>query len=252
MAKAKLHEVLAVEGELEGVNKSVLDEAKHTFKAKPDHFLGSIKTYSPFDANDQDVMAPEYKEMVTTIGDKLAYVFEHVARYLDAVAQKEATNQTARADIVLGDGRVLAKDIPATFLLGLETKIKQWKEVCQEIPTLAPGLSWKKDEARGKGVYVAEHPEETRRTKKTVKSKVLYDATKEHPAQIEKWAEDIPVGKFVTQRWCGMLSPADKSALLARLDELGRAVKQARQRANCAEIVDVKIGKTLFDFLANG
>lgn len=245
----KLHEVLAVEAELEGVNKSTLEEGKHTFKGKPDHFQGFIKSYYPSNEDDPDRMAPEHKEMVTTVGDKLAYIFQHVVRYLDAVLQKEATNQTAKADLVLADGTVLAENVPATFLLGLETKIKQWREVFMEIPTLAPGISWKKDESRGKGIYVAEHPVETRRTKKVIQHKVLVEPTKEHPAQIEKWSEDVVIGKFVTQTWCGMISPAEKSALLARLDELGRATKQARQRANCAEVVKVNVGKALAKYL---
>jgi hypothetical protein len=231
------------------VNKATLVEGTHTFKAKADLFLGHVKSYVTFNEDDQDKLAPEHKELVTTVGDKLKYVFEHVTRYLDVVLQKEATNQTAKADLVLSDGTVLAENVPATFLLGLETKIKQWREMAMEIPTLAPGIAWKKDESKGKGVYVAEHVLETRRTKKMVQHKILVEATKEHPAQVEKWNEDVAIGKFITQAWCSMWSPAEKSAFLSKIDELGRAVKQARQRANCAEVVQVKIGKTIAKYL---
>jgi hypothetical protein len=248
----KLHELLAVEGDLEGVNKSVLEEAKHTLKGKPDHFLGSVKTYRPLSDGDPDLVAPEFKEMVTTVHDKLNYVWEHVVRYLDAVLQKETTNQSARADIVLSDGRTLVKDVPATFLLGLESKIKQWKDVLQDIPTLAPGISWKKDASSGEHVYVTEHPEETRRTRKTVQHKILVNPSKEHPAQVEKWTEDVPIGVFTKTTTCGMLSSAEKSTLLGRLDELSRAVKQARQRANCAEAVNDRVGQSLIDFVMKG
>jgi hypothetical protein len=246
---SKLHEVLAVEGELEGVNKATLQEATHTFKAKADHFLGHVKSYQAFNDDDADRLAPENKETVTSVSDKLGYVFGHISRYLDAVYQKERTNQTAKADIVLQDGTVLATDVPATFLLGLETKIRQWREMLMEIPTLAPGIAWKKDESRGKGTYVTEHPVETRRTKKTVQHKILVEATQHHPAQIEKWNEDVAIGKFITTTWCTMFSPAEKSAVLARVDELARAVKQARQRANCAEVVKGNIGETLAKFI---
>jgi hypothetical protein len=82
-----------------------------------------------------------------------------------------------------------------------------------------------------------------------MKHKVLYDATEEHPAQLETWSEDIPIGKFTETLWSGMLSPAEKSAKLGRIDKLLRAVKKARQRANAVDVVDVTIGKELFNYI---
>lgn len=83
-------------------------------------------------------MPEEHKEMVTTVHDKLDYMLnQHIVPYLDAVLQKERANQDAKADIVV-DGIVLAKDVPATFLLGLEEKLKRVHEVLDKIPTLAP------------------------------------------------------------------------------------------------------------------
>ncbi|MGK0291190.1 MAG: hypothetical protein ACI86H_002657 [bacterium] len=126
-------------------------------------------------------------------------VFEHIVHYLDVVLQKERTNQEARADIIV-DGVTLAKEVPATFLLGLETKIRQWKTLLEEIPTPAQGIAWEKDETRGDGIYKMAHPEKKFRTGKTYKSKVLYEATEKHPAQIKEWEEAENIGMYITER----------------------------------------------------
>jgi hypothetical protein len=57
------------------------------------------------------------------------------------------------------------------------------------------------------------------------------------------------VGKVVDTNWSSMISPADKSRLLARTQELLAAVKQARQRANSVETSQVAIAKNLTDFI---
>ena len=139
----KLHELLAVEGDLEGTYKKIVDEAKVTFDKKGAHFFGVHRRLEMFD-EDLPKAPDEHQEMVTTVHDKLEYVNEHVVRYFDAVLQKERTNQDAKADIVV-DGVSLAKDLPATFLLGLENKLKNVRSLFQAIPTLPPGRKWEKD-----------------------------------------------------------------------------------------------------------
>jgi len=250
---AKLHELLAVEKGLESTATEAVAEAKNTFSKKPAHFMGVIKRYVPFEEALQGTESTEeHQEMVTTVWDKLKYVFRPFAKWLDAILQKESTNQEARADIELSDGTILAKDVPATFLLGLETKLKNLRGLLDVVPTLAPGVKWEKDDQRGEGVYSAVHDEEKFKTKKELTHKILVPATKEHPAQIEKWMEDHNIGKYITSKWCGMLSVAEKSELIARLDSLFRAVKKARQRANGATVKKVQIGRHIADYLLDG
>ncbi len=246
--KSVLHELLAVEGDLEGIWKKIIEETKKTFKDKEAHFFGFHRKLEVFDENDKTQYPEEYKEMDTTVKKKLGYVQGHVVRYFDAVLQKERTNQDAKADLIV-DGTTLAKDIPATFLLGLETRLKMLRSVYEVIPTLPPGIKWVKDESKGDDVYIVEKPEEKLKTAKTFQHKVLYDATKEHPAQIERWEETVNVGKFIKVHWAGMLTPAEKSAIMGRLDKLIRATKKARQRANTTEIVKLNIGKELFNYI---
>lgn len=249
MAKGKLHELLAVEGELEAAFKMIMNETKSTFSKRADHFSGHVKTYKPLDDNDIDVLPEQHKELVTTVEDKLDYMFsEHVIPYFDAVLQKEATNQGATADLIV-DGEPIAAALPATFLLGLETKLRQVRDVLQQAPTLQPGIAWKEDPQRGKNIYVTEHPEETMRTKSVLKAVSLAKATKEHKEQVKEFTENQPIGKFTKTSWCGMMSPAEKSEMLKRLDNLIRSAKQARMRANQQEVVSNQVGLTLANYV---
>jgi hypothetical protein len=244
----KLHEVLAVEGELEGVYKKILAEGSKTFERRA-LFHGFNKRYETFlDEAEHDVVPAEVQEVTETVPQKLDYLFEHIIRYVDCVAQKDAANQLAKANIEI-DGNVVVADVPATTLLGLESKLKQIRAVLVGIPTLAPGRRWSVDEQQGKGIWRDESPEETIRTRKRKKFLTVAEATKEHAAQVKEDVEDQNIGRYIKETWSGCLTSARKSEILGNLDRLARAVKKARQRANCVEVPKVKIGKALADYI---
>lgn len=255
MGKGKLHELLAVEADLEGRARNIMDETRKVFKEKPALFMGAIRTYTPF-LEDGISYPEENQALSTTVDEKLAYTNKSVIKYYDALLQKEATNQVAKADLIV-DGVTIASDLPATFLLGMESRLRKMREVYAQIPTLSVGTEWKLDEGKGKGVFSMVHPEEKMKTQKTMKSTVLYEAKfpkaneggNSQPAQIDKWEEVENVGKYTKNVWCGMITPARKSELLDRIDLLIRSVKKARQRANSTEVVKSTIGKAIVDFI---
>lgn len=244
----KLHELLAIEGDREGNYKRVMEEAVITFTKKTDHFVGQIRRLEMFDQAEQDLNTEERKELVTTVKDKLNYVQESVVQYLDIVLRKELTNQLATADLII-DGVMLATKLPATFLLGLETKFKNIRAMYETLPTLDPGIKWVEDAKLGKNVYITAYPDEKFKTAKKFQHQVLVAPTDKHPAQVEKWEEQIPVGKYTTTAWSGKISPAEKSALLGKIDKLIQAAKQARMRANNIDAIDRQVGKVLCDYI---
>jgi hypothetical protein len=142
--------------------------------------------------------------------------------------------------------------VPATFLLQLETELADLRSLFNTIPTLDPGKEYVLDPELGPHVWRQVHPEITMRTAKEPMSKVMVPPTKEHRAEIEKWVETVNVGKFVRHQWFGRLSVKEKSELLGRLDVLSRAVKAARQRANAASVVPLKVGEAVRKFLLDG
>lgn len=245
--KAQLHELLAVEADLTNTTKAMLEEAANTFAKKPDHFKGFVKSLTYFDETRRSEDERGEKALVTTVSDKLNYATNYAARLYDAVLQKEEANQRANADLVV-DGTTIGTNLPATFLLGLESRLKAVQQVLLAIPTLDPAMIWSEDAGAGDGIYRAE-PQTAKRGEKQVRSKVLYEATKEHPAQIEKWNEDVAVAKIETVHTSAMWTPRKKADVLGRLDKLIRATKKARQRANTVEVSNLRVGKALFDYI---
>lgn len=243
----KLHELLAVESNLANTAKAMMEEVKTTFAKKPEHFKGIVRAVKFFDEARSGENVTEEKAMVDTVTDRLSYALKSLARYYDALLQKEATNQDAKADLEVA-GVPILKDAPATFLLGLETRLVALRPVLEAIPTLDPNIKW--EEAADLDVDAWRSPvSATFKTEKQVKSKTLYDATKEHPAQIEKWYEDIPIAKVETTLTASMWTVARKAAILERLDTLLVAVKKARQRANSVEVKKVEAGKAMMEYL---
>ncbi|GAG83367.1 unnamed protein product, partial [marine sediment metagenome] len=151
--------------------------------------------------------------METTVDKKLKYTINSIVNYIDAFSQKEATNQDAKADVVIDDITIV-KDVPATLLLGLEKRLNGWRDLFASIPTLTTGVEYVRDPTLGENIWKQKHSKETLRTSKTFQYKVLVEATKEHAAQIERWEEQIPVGKYIESSWAGVLSSGEKYELL--------------------------------------
>ena len=113
----KLHEILAVESGLQTTAKQTNEETIRTFGKRDEHFVGTVTELKHFAEDDKKLDVTEAKEMVTTVFDKLMYNVGPNVRAIDAYLQKEATNQKAHADIVVGDA-TLAIEVPATVLRG--------------------------------------------------------------------------------------------------------------------------------------
>lgn len=244
----QLHELISVEPEIKEKMADAIDETKRIFSNRVTELLsGFDKRYQPLDDEVSNDLPNEVKHVVTTVGHRLDWTHQFIGRYIDAQLQKEATNQKAQAPIVI-DGREITPPLPVSFLLNLEKQLKVMRDVYGAIPTLDTGLKWHLDSNLGQGIYRSED-ETSYRTKKVPQSKVLYEATKEHPAQIEKWNEMVNIGKFTKVNYSGCMTTSDKAALLTRVSKLIEAVIKARQVANKTTVVDLHVAGTLLEFI---
>jgi hypothetical protein len=249
--RAELHELLAVEPDLEKVANKVLEEAIVVFTKKTDFFVGRHKTLRMFDdaRTNEQIGADEFSPIVTTVIDKLNYVWKNLTRLYDTSLQKERTNQDARADLVV-NGEIMGEDLPATWLLGMERRLARVRDdLCAKIPTHDPALEWEPDPEKGDNIYRAKHLVVKDRTEKQKTHKAIFQPTEHQAGQYESWDENVKVGVFETQYWTSAISPARKSRLLEKLDDVIRACKKARTRANKAEIVKVHVAKKIFDYV---
>lgn len=245
----KLHELLAVEEDHRGKATKIVNESSSLFKNKQVHFIEQLVTFKPIAENDSN-RVEGHLAMTTTVMDKLDYISKTLIQYYDVVFQKEKTNTKAKADIVLPDGTVFLKDVPATALLALEKELNKIVELYNSIPTLEPGTPWNLSPEKGDNIYITK--DSKIRTKKTTKPVVLYEATKEHPAQVKEVNEDVPVGSVETTVYSSKLTSKSKSELLDRLNNLKTSIKKARMRANSENVPSVNIGNKIFAYINEG
>lgn len=242
----KLYEFLAIESQLKGQADAARKDLKNTFEKKRHLFEEKLVTFQSTEENVPEVTEAQ-SSIQTTIPSELDWIATLWGKALDASAAIDTGNTTAKADVTLDDGTVILKDVPATTLLDLEKRTAEMQDLVMAIPTLDPAKSFEPDSQR-KDTYRAREVRKTR-TKKTQRAIVLYHATTEHPAQTQLIPEDVPVGTVREQEWSSLLTPKIKGEILERVEELRRAVKAARQRANDGISIETPaVGSVLFQY----
>jgi len=240
----KLHELLAVEGDLKGRAQQAKNTVIKLFTDGAGRLLGRVITYQVDEG--EDPRPAEITELATTAPAELDQFQAAYSQWLDVAIQKEVANQATLATVTVDDIDIFKVALPATALLNLESKLTELRTVYAAIPTLDPAERWEWDD--GMGCYISKD-RVTNITKKVPNVLILYDATPEHPAQVQSFNEDIKGGTRTTMLQSGMVSFQDKAKIINRIDKLLRAVKEARQRANDVDITDTKVASAIFNYI---
>ncbi len=115
---------------------------------------------------------------------------------------------------------------------------------------LDPAEEWRAPGEGGNETgWYATVPGRTARNRRILRNHVKAEATKEHPAQVEVYPEDSPVGDWTTVKFSGALPATRVRELLDRVTALQTAVKFAREEANAAEVTDRHAGEAIFGYL---
>lgn len=242
----KLNQVLAIEKGTKTRIHEFMTAAYHAFQ-KPQLFNGHSRVYTKRNEDGEELM-PENVRVQNDAKTALAEIALQLTELIDITATKDIANCAAKADIEV-DGKLLALQVPATFLLFLEKSLSDMKAEIVKLPELDPAQDWARDEQNQ--VWRAA-PIFTLKTKKVPKVIVKYEATKEHPAQTEILAEDIPVGQWCQTLFSGAVSRQEKRALLDRITKLLDATKVAREKANETDAPRKAIGAELLKYVLGG
>lgn len=249
---AKLHELLAIEANLRGQGEACRKDLMNTFEKKRTHFQEMIVTFKPNQEGAEPVVESKMG-LQTSVGKELEWLGEKLIKAFDCAHQIDVANLTAAQDVILADGTVLLSNVPATSLLQLEKRLRELQEFAMTIPTLDPAKGFEPDTARGVGIYRARDVNK-KRTSKVEEFVVVVQPTKEHPAQVVKQTKDIETGDILQQEWSSLITVSAKGDIIDRIEELIRAVKTARSRAN-EQVVDVsskKLGARIWEYAFNG
>ena len=240
---AKLNQIIALIPSKKANSKKVLEEAYHLLQ-KPPLFDGIARKYEPKDA-EGDKLPPEQKMPQWTVEHLVKKCKEALSEMLDVVATQDKANTVAIADIVV-DGKVLVPTCPVTHMLFLEKQLVDLHNFAEKIPTPDPSELWNFNGTAG---YLETPPSQSTRTKKVPKNHIKYEATKEHPAQVETYHEDVLVGYWTTTKFSGAMAAVDKASLLKRIRKLQEAVKTAREEANSKQVEPIKEGGALLNYI---
>lgn len=239
----KLNQIIAIEKGVKNDAATTLTRAYQELQ-KTQLLSGIARSYQPRD-DEGEQLPPEATHVQLSTGHTIAGVRKALTRLFDVVATKDQANTAAKASIVV-DGVTLAKDVPATHLLFLEKQLADLATFVRKLPTLDPADSWSFNAQEG---VFATAPVRTTRTKKVPRNHVLAEATDRHPAQVHIWQEDVVVGYWTTTKYSGAMPAAETAAMLARVNKLAEAVKQAREEANSLTVTDVTHGDSLLGYL---
>ena len=240
---ARLNQIIAVVNGKKTETQKALTNL-HRLCSSVEIFNGLSRKYRPL--NDDDESFPDEGKSVQLNSESVLSDFRKIlGSLMDVVATQDSCNCEARSDVVV-DGKVILQAIPVTYLLFLEKQLNDVHKFISSMPVLDIGDTWVKDDNRD--LYVGS-PYETNRTKKILQYKVMYEATEQHPAQIEKWNEDKVVGKWVSQKFSGAMPIKEKNLILERVKKLEDAVKFARESANMIEAINVNVSDDLFNYI---
>jgi hypothetical protein len=239
----KLNQVVAIEKGIKNQQNQAITEAYHAIQKAP-LFTGIARAYRPRDEEGEKL--PGESTSVQMRADALLKTTtEAWSKLLDITTTKDAANCETAADVVVDDVAIL-KGVNVPTLLFLEKQLIDLHTFIKKLPTLDPAEKWERDAAQD---CWATKPSETTRTKKVPRNHVKAEATKEHPAQVDVFHEDIIVGYWTTLKYSGAMPATRVSELLAKVEKLQRAVKFAREAANGIDAPPVKAGEAIFSYL---
>jgi len=243
----RLNQLIAIETGVKNQSTRVETDLYHSLDKKP-LFAGLSRVYTPKDEEDGDQLPPEATSVQIKTSDVITQLTAALTRLIDVIATKDEANTGARADVTV-DGNVIAAAVPVTTLMFLEKETEKLAAFIGRLPVLDPATTWTYDPNRG--VHVSK-VEQKVRTKKVPRNHVLYEATREHPAQVQMFTEDVPVGTWEKTDFSGAMPADEITAISSRLDKLRTAVKFAREEANMIEVIDVHYGAGIMAYLFQG
>lgn len=238
-----LSQVIAIEKDVKEKAAQSRGRAEGLF-GKSGLYSGLSRSYTPKE-DDGEQLPPESTSVQVKVTQVLADVRSHLSTLFDTTATKDYANCHAKADIEV-DGKVLLANVPATYILFLEKQFAELLSFVKKIPTLDASEVWKYDE--GQDCYATE-PVETLRTKKVLQRFVLAEATKEHPAQVQVYQEDVPTGRWKTIKFSGAIPSREINEMTARIEKVQQAVKFAREEANRSEVKQQSTGEPLLRYV---
>lgn len=263
--KTKLNVILAKTEHLAASYRQNIKDYLGFFKGSQTAFKGERKTYT---AEPGTVDLPNErgnKLVVTTVDEKLQYLSETNAEYINSLFSQEATNAAGgvKAELVV-DGKSFGT-YSSLELLRLKSLLEngELEQMYASIPVRNDDEEWtKSDDEMYKGRKTVYESTKLSGQKKSVtkESYILPDPNVSslknadgYKPQVASKDTIIKLGDFTYQKYTGEWSHRERAELLRRRTKLLNATIEALKIANDAEVVESQMtANKLFDYLHNG
>ena len=242
----KLNQVVAIATGAKSKMKSVETKFYHLLQ-KEALLKGVSKKYLPFvdDPTIGEEENHETKGVQVTVEKVLQEVVQAMKEGFNIIATQDVGNCSAVADIRVNDV-IVAKKVPISHLIFIEKQMVDLETFISKLPELDPGEEWELDTAAGAW---KSKEKVSYKTKKIFKNHVRAEATDKHPAQVDTYTEDVPVGKYIKVDFSGNIHKKDKEALLTKVSALSKAIKLAREEANSIVVERVTFGDDVLSYI---
>jgi len=264
MSGLKLNVLLAKTDHLAGVFKKGLEEYIKFFKGAQGSFKGEKRTYEPKPGSIDVPGKRSNTLVVTTVNEKLNYLAENAAEYIDALFSQEKTNSSGIAKAKLVVDGINFGELTSMELLRLKGLLENGslKEMYENIPVRSDSETWNKTtNAMYASRDIFESPMQVGVEKSTQKESYILtdpnigklgDAAKYTP-QLATKDTIIELGDYTFQRFSGEASHLERANILARRSKMLTAVIEALKIAN--EVDSIKSTLTaekIFSYLHQG
>jgi len=229
----KIHQLVAVlDGAKKQAHKSV--SRIHHESQKTELFAGQAREYRVVDEAGEQ-LPPDSKKVQRTVREFVEDAKRAWTGWINDQVSLDMANTQAFCE-------VFGVKVPAVTTIFIQRRLEDWRTMIEKLPTLPPEKNWSWSGDRN--CFVADE-EKTRKTGKVPRAHVLYEATEKHPAQVEQYFEDITVGWWHVRYMSGCIPEEVKKEWLDNINSSIREVKQARGKANEADVKRIDFAKAL-------
>ena len=263
MSTNKLNVLLAKTDHLASSFKKQIEEYVKFFKNNQRAFRGEKKTYTPKPGTIDIPFQRNNKLVTTTVDDKLNYLKEHSAEYINALFSQEKTNASGIAKTKLVVDGVIFGEFTSMELLRLKSLLENGtlKEMYETLPVRNDDEIWTKSQNEmysGKNIWESSLQEGVNKST-TKESYILPDPNiqkiegAKYTPQLATRDTIIELGDYTYQRFTGEISHLERANILARRSRLLTATIEALKISNEVESIESDMtAEKLFSYLHTG
>jgi len=259
MAKVKkLSVLLGLREKVESTFKNMSDDMFEKFKNKGGLFRGQRKTFVAFDGFIDDETKKGYTAVASTVAEQLEWFKTHSADFFRTVLSIERTNAygAVKANLIV-DGEDWG-EYSSLELLRLKSILDSaLRKIIGQLPVRNEAVRWfptTEDFYTGRSILETELLQG--RTKTSVKESYIItdphytpDAKTSRPPQVADKTTQVETGKYTVQDFSGETSIRERAEMLVKLDTVYKAVVEALENANDAEVIESDLGDKLLNYL---